>query len=480
MPKSLSLFECALPESGQRNLLILGAARSGLAAASLAVSKGWRVWIADDSEVKADLLRRIEEAGAQLWTQLDNFEEVDLLLLSPAVQPSNPFVQAAYARALRVCSEVDFARSYFAGRVVGITGSNGKTTTTLLMTELFKSAGLNAMACGNIGIPFSQIVLDNPECEVAVLELSSYQLEMSQDLDLDAGCLLNVTPDHLARHGSFEAYVDAKLRLLEMLKPHAPLAYNQSDTALVDALQRHFTQKLPAVRGLAFSTLPRDAKKTTPATICEQTLFLGDTPFFSSDHWDLQGQHNLANLAAAVLIAIDFKMEPERLALAASRFQPVPHRIEKVGEHDGVVWINDSKATNLEAALPALQAQRDGSVILLAGGKGKTKDYSAALELILKKVKVMVVFGEDAIVFVDFFGSKLPVELTRTLEEAVRLAHQLARREDTVLLSPMCASFDQFENFEVRGEAFREAVLQLIKADSDSKDRTQPYEDAHA
>lgn len=432
------------PETGE--LLVLGAARSGLAACALARAKGWSVALADDRPLSAEAARRLDELGVRHAPADRLPADCALLVPSPGVPLSHPLPAAARERGLPVASEVDLARAHFRGRVFGVTGSNGKTTCTLLAAALLQAAGQRARACGNVGLPFSTVALEDPAPDWAVVELSSYQLETSAALAPDAALLLNLSADHLERHGSLEAYFAAKLRLPRMLRAGGTFV-------------THGDQPWPRAAAEAFAgpTALYGRGPGLDARIDGTGLQLDDQPrrpFVARGKPRLPGDHNLENLAAVLLGLRAAGIDPEAVRGAALAFAPVEHRIETVAAAGGVAWVNDSKATNPDSTRVALEGFADGTVLLLAGGQAKTGDYSSIAPLLRRKVRWLATFGRDGGAIADWFGGDPETARRTTLEEAVAAAAAAARPGDTVLLSPMCASWDQFRDYEDRGRAF--------------------------
>ncbi len=437
----------------KESILVIGAARSGLAAADLALHHGHTVRITDDRPPDGELLRSLEDRGVRFAKPGELTRDARLVIPSPAVPPEHPLLLQAAGRGVPVCSEVDFARRYFQGRVIGITGSNGKTTTTMLTAQILRAAGRDARACGNVGYPFSRCVLEHPETDWVALELSSYQLEFSSALALEAGILLNLSVDHLERHGSMENYLGAKMRMAGQLASGGRLVYNLDDPAVAAAVQG-------SGRPSAAFSLAREAEihldgetLRFPAAETSEFLRRGEPR--------LRGDHNLQNIMAAALAAHCAGVDAETVRGACLEFEPVEHRIETVRRLDEVEWVNDSKATNEDSTRAALLCYEPGSVILLAGGIAKSKEFTAVEETLVNRVRELVVFGRDGGRIADFFRGRLPVHETETLEQAVIRARSLARPGDTALFSPLCASFDQFRDYEHRGAEFKRLVREL-------------------
>jgi UDP-N-acetylmuramoylalanine--D-glutamate ligase len=442
----------ALPGPEAGSLLIIGAARSGVAACRLALARGWRVSVCDDLPLQPKTLQLLRELGATAVDPPMLPGDTALVIPSPSVPMGHPLLQIARGRGLPVRSEVDFARAHFPGRVFGITGSNGKTTSALLGASLLCAAGIRARACGNIGLPFSSVALGEPELEWAVVELSSYQLETSCGLAADAALITNISPDHLDRHGSMAEYLAAKLRLPRQLKPGGIFVTNAGQPELREA-----------ARAFAGPTALWGRDPQLDAWIGEEGLFIrGEArrPCFPRRDLQLRGDHNLENVAGVMLGLRMAGITADDVRAAVRAFRPVAHRVELVYTWNGIAWINDSKATNPEATRAALEGFSDGSVILLVGGQAKTGDYSEMAELLRRKVRLLLVYGRDGGMIGDWFAGDPPTIECVTLERAVREAGAAARPGDTVLLSPMCASFDQFRDFEQRGDIFKQLAIE--------------------
>jgi len=442
----------AVPRGG--TLLVVGAARSGLAAARLGAARGYRVLLRDDLLEPAVLRERLDGTPAEILPSADLPDAVDLVVPSPVIPPSHPLVAEALRRGVPVHSEPDFARAWFRGHVLAVTGSNGKTTTTLLAEAVLRACGLGATACGNVGHPFSLVALEEPQADWAVLEVSSYQLEFSHDLRARCALLLNLSEDHLARHGSMEGYLEAKWRLTSQVEANGCLVLNGGDPWLT-----------PRVASLTGRVLRFAAGSAAEAKVDGAGLWLDGSLFLAAGEPRLVGAHNLENLAAVLLAARDLGLDLERVRQAMLAFAPVEHRIETVRERGGVRWVNDSKATNVDSTAKALAGFAPGSVILLAGGEGKTSDYAAIAALAGRHVRHLVVFGRDGGLIGGWFRTHAPgtppVTQVADLPAAIAAADALARPGEVVLLSPMCASFDQFANYEERGRRFKEWVLAL-------------------
>lgn len=417
-----------------RRVTILGARKSGRAAARLALKLGAEV-ILTDRDPDAPLMGGVRnEMGTHREKDLT---DTDLLIVSPGVPADAPPVQKALQAGVQVVSELGFAAANVTGSVplVGITGTNGKSTVTHFTAQLLQAAGLRAFAGGNLGTPLSDAI--GGTHEALVVEVSSYQLELPGSLAVDGAVVLNLTPDHLARHGTLEVYGRTKCRLLDRVRPGGIGAVPADD---------------PYLRQLAGDAHTRVFVGEHPGVILE-----GREAVFEDGRVDLSGlkvpgRVNRWNAAVACLMAQGIGVPLE--TLDPSKLTALPHRMEPIAEVDGVQWINDSKATNVEAARAGLSGL-DSPFVVLLGGQGKEGSDYTALEPALANAKARLCFGESgAEIAVALGGEVLP-----DLASAVKRAKELTQRGDAVVLSPACASFDQYMNFEERGKAFRKLVL---------------------
>ena len=370
----------------------------------------------------------------------------DLLVVSPGIDTYGPLVAAFARQAAEVIGEVELAARLYTGRIVGITGTNGKTTTTELVARILAQAGLGGTACGNYGVPFSEVVLEAEPPPAVALELSSFQLETVRSLHPVVAVWLNFAPDHLDRYPSVEAYFAAKLRIFE----------NQSaaDTAVVRA-----GESLPpvAARLVAFSTVDASSEWFSDGHL----ILHHGTPVLDMDHDSgLRGLHNAENAMAALAACQALGIPLTTMREALHGYAPPPHRCELIRTLDGVEYLNDSKATNLHALESALRSQTR-PVVLLAGGKDKGLDYSSVLPLLRDKALACITFGQIAAPLMKLFAPAVTCQATATLAEALLAARALAPRGSTVLLSPGTSSFDQFSGYEHRGNTFRDLVNQL-------------------
>lgn len=438
-----------------RRVAVLGLARSGVAVSKLLLEHGAEVLA---SEAKED--DRTREAASRLrdlgaWVELGRHTpevllKVDYVVPSPGVPATHPVLLAAARAGVPIFSEIEVAFWVTSGDVLALTGTNGKTTTVNLLHEMLLAAGHASRLAGNVGVPYSSVV--GAGYGPVALEVSSYQLEHIETFRPAVAALLNITPDHLDRHGSLAEYAAAKFRIAEN--------QGDGDTLVVNADCRHSSAipVPPRVRALRFSTEQEltDGVFWQAGQLVYRTA-AGSGSLVQASQLRIPGVHNQSNVAAASAMALAYGCNPEAVAQALCDFRGVPHRIEFLGETAGVRVYNDSKATNVDAMVVALKAV-SGPIVLLVGGRAKDDDPHAADPLIKSKVRAIVCYGEARERFARAWTGLQPVVETDTLAEAVSSAFGLARKGDALLLSPACASFDQFDNYEQRGDRFREFV----------------------
>lgn len=431
------------------HIVVLGLGESGRAAAELLLDRGAHVVIRDSvlNERVQRLAEKLAVRGARVELQEATFSpcRFDLGILSPGIDPSRPLVAQLRAEGVPMIGELELAFRFCECPVVAITGTNGKSTTTELAAALLQAGGKRAVACGNLGPPFSDIAVRSAELDVAVVETSSFQLETIETFAPRIAVHLNLTPDHLDRYPDMAAYAAAKLRIFEN--------QTSSDFAIVNA-----ALELPplAAQKITFSALGLPADYTFE----RGWLVARGQPVLEQSRTQLSGPHNTENQLAALAIADLLNVDRSAAIKALCAYRPLPHRCELVRELDGVRYINDSKGTNIDALEKALLAQT-GPVILIAGGKDKGVDFSPLKPLLREKVQAAVLIGEMQRALVRCWGQTVPCHRALDLEDAVHQARRLARPGATVLLSPGCSSYDMFKNFEQRGELFRQLVLYL-------------------
>lgn len=430
------------------NVLVAGAGKSGLAAAKFLRARGANVVISDNRPPETDPGFPVT---GQSETDGDGF---DLLIQSPGVPLELPIFERARARGARIIGELELAAPELQGLIVGITGANGKTTTTALTGHIFRHAGRPTLIGGNIGVPIVDLVAQSNPDTAVVLELSSFQLETVESFRAHIALVLNITPDHLDRHRTMARYIDAKARLVE--------TQTADDFAVLNAAE-------PNARSLAGRTRAKavwfnlDAPRENGVACADGHIWLGKNQLMPVGAIPLPGRHNVENVMAAAAAAWLAGIAPAQIAEAVKSFPGVEHRIEFVRELDGVRYYNDSKATNVDAAEKAIDAFPGGLWIVL-GGKDKQSDYRPLAPRLAAKAKGILLIGAAApIIRQHFFEAapSLPLTDCDTLDVAIRTARRLAAPGDIVLLSPACASFDQYRSYEHRGRDFKELVRSL-------------------
>jgi UDP-N-acetylmuramoylalanine--D-glutamate ligase len=410
-----------------------------------------------ETQLGNDVLQRLREAGCalELGGHLNQtFLKQDLIIPSPGVPASLPGLVAARQAGIPIWSEIELAGRFLKGRLVAITGSNGKTTTTSLLGHILATAGPVPIVAGNIGTPLISRVEESADRSVTVAEVSSFQLEWINTFRPDVAVLLNLTPDHLDRHSSFDNYCRTKARLFEN--------QTERDAAVLNADDPVSGRLAPAgPRNIWFS---RRRRVATGAFVSDERIFWREAgvqiAMFSRGDIPLRGEHNVENVLAAAAAARLVGISPEAIAAGVRSFRGVEHRLERVADMGGVQFFNDSKATNVDATLKALQAFSGGLFVIL-GGKDKGASYEPLVETLRERAKLVLLIGAAAEKIASEIGAAVPIEHAGTLERAVALAWERARAGDTVLLAPACASFDQFENYEHRGRMFKQLVHAL-------------------
>lgn len=444
-----------------RKIGIIGMARSGLAAALLAKRFGGLPFISDSAREELvarqmEILKR-EEIPFETGGHTEQLLNRDYLIVSPGVPPNIDILVKARQRGLPIFSELEFAYWVCRGRIIAITGSNGKTTTTTLVGEIFKAAGFETFVCGNIGHPFTDIADKVTEKGIAVVEVSTFQLEAIDDFQPYVATILNLTPDHIDRHGSFEAYKQLKYRVTENQTAGDFLLLNHDDPELRAG---HISTR---AKVLKFSIKPDENARTF---VRDGWLYsnYGNEPVMVIKTADINipGDHNLQNAAAAVAITRIFDIAPEVMQKVLKEFPGVEHRLEKAGTVAGVTFINDSKATNVDSVCMALKSMTQ-PVYLILGGRDKGAGYDPIGHIGRGRIKGILAIGEAREKIFNCLGQTFPTQFADSLEEAVHRCFEMALPGETVLLSPGCASFDMFENFEHRGKVFKTVVESLRK-----------------
>ncbi len=442
-----------------KRIVVLGAGESGAGAAVLAKAKGFDVFVSDMSSIK-DKYKALLDQHQIEWEEGHHTEEkilnADEIIKSPGIPKEAPMIQKVMAKGIHIISEIEFAGRYTHSKMVCITGSNGKTTTTSLIYHIFKSAGYDVGLAGNIGKSLALQVAEDPH-EYYVIELSSFQLDNMYDFHANIAILLNITPDHLDRYDfSMQNYVNAKMRIIQNQTASDSFIYWNDDPIVRKELEKY---DIHAIQ-YPFSELK---EKGSIGYIEEgQYKIEKPTPFnMEQEELSLTGKHNIYNSLAAGIASNISGIKKEVIRKSLSDFPGVEHRLEKVAKVKGVQYVNDSKATNVDACWYALESMKTPTILIL-GGKDKGNDYNHIKELVKQKCKGLVYLGADNTKLHNFFdGFGIPVRDTNNMKDCVSACYEMAEPGDTVLLSPCCASFDLFKNMEDRGEQFKARVREL-------------------
>jgi len=443
-----------------KKVLIFGAARSGIAAARFLLGQGATVALTDQKPLEkwTPEALALKESGVGLlpgeapsWL----LDQLDVVVVSPGVPANIIPIRYAERAGAEVIGEVELAFRYLKGRIVGITGSNGKTTTTSLIGELLRDAGLTVQVGGNIGKPLISMIETSREDGWTVAELSSFQLETISSFRPAIGVVLNVTPNHMDRYETFTDYAAAKHRIF--------MNQTAADVAVLNADDPTVSSWASGLRAKVMSFSVRGEVENGVFLRGRELIYRGaegEQALLNVDEMKLRGLHNVENVAAAFVAGIAAGVGLESMNGTAKRFDPVEHRLEFVAEIDGVKFYNDSKATSVDATLKALEAfaHEPGKVVLILGGRGKKAPYAPLEPLIRTKVRKLVLIGEDAETIENELGTSAPFERASDMKDAVARSFAAAEKGDVVLLAPACASFDMFESFEHRGKVFKEEV----------------------
>ncbi len=446
-------------------------ARSGVAAALLGHRMGADVFVSDTATAGSlkDHMYMLETNGVpfEIGGHTEKLLSSDYLVLSPGVPLDIEILKQARAKGIPFFSEIEFASWVCKGSVVAITGSNGKTTTTTLVGEILAAAGLDTVVCGNIGLPFAQIADKVSDDGIAVIEVSSYQLETTEEFQPSIAVILNISPDHLERHGGFENYKAAKYRIAQNMTGEDVLVLNHEDEALaVD----------PIATAATIRWFATDGWEDDGAHVRDNVLYgvysTEHKPILAVNEIRIRGPHNLQNAAAAVAVAVQFDVKPAIIASVLKRFGGVEHRMESIGRVAGVEFINDSKATNVDSVCYALRSL-NAPVHLILGGRDKGASYQPIAAVGRGRIQTIAAIGEAKEKVFNELGKQFSVQFADSLEAAVQRSFEQASPGDIVLLSPGCASFDMFESFEHRGRAFKAAVEALKEDRTDNETITR-------
>jgi UDP-N-acetylmuramoylalanine--D-glutamate ligase len=443
-----------------KKILVVGMGKSGLAAALFLRHRGAQVTVSDlrNADALAKEIPALIEAGIAVEAGghgLLTFRRQDMIVVSPGVPFDTPEVALVRSFGLPVIGELELAARYLQGKILAITGSNGKTTTTALCGEIFRAAHAKTLVGGNIGVPVISLVDKSDSDSWSVIEVSSFQLETTQTFHPNIAVILNITPDHLDRHGSFRNYAAMKERIFAAQTAEDVLILNADDPVAQQAASRAKSQvfwfsRSKIIRRGTFVMKGAIVFRASEQASPELVLPVAAIP--------LKGAHNVENVLAAVCAAEVAKLPPEAIARGVASFRAVEHRLEFVAEIEGVDYYNDSKATNVDAAAKAI-ASFPANIHLILGGKDKNSDYTELLPLIQERVKAVYTIGSAAEKIERQIGHSTNLLHAGTLDAAIEKAAEAAIAGDVVLLAPACSSFDQFENYEHRGRVFKELVL---------------------
>ena len=442
-----------------KSVVVLGAGESGIGSAILAKKKGFNVFVSDVNKIKQEVKKTLNkhsisyEDGKHSSFNEDN---VDLIIKSPGISNESDIIKSLKSNKMKIISEIEFASRFTDSTIIGITGSNGKTTTTILTYEILKRAGLNVEIAGNIGNSFAKIVADK-KFDYCVLELSSFQLDDIVNFSPKYAIITNITEDHLDRYeNNFNNYIKSKLRITENQSNKDFLIFNSDDPIL----KKMINSKSTKANLHSFSINNFHSKtKIEKSKIIINTINKID--MINTTGFSLIGRHNLLNAMAASTVASLLEISDKKIRDSLIHFKGAPHRMEPVLTIQKVQYINDSKATNVNATYFALESINT-PIIWILGGVDKGNDYSTLLPLVRKKVKGIICLGVDNRNIIDVFGSLCDNLIeTTSINEAVKIGHKLSSPKETVLLSPCCSSFDLFKNYEDRGDQFKSAVRNL-------------------
>ena len=440
----------------EKKIVILGAGESGTGAAILAKQSGFDVFVSDSGNINSERRSLLDTHGIiyeEGTHTREKIEAADIVIKSPGI-PDNAEVMEWTGNA-EVIDELEFASRHTSGKIIAITGTNGKTTTTLLAHHILADSGRDAGLAGNVGFSLAAQVTEKDHSLWAT-EVSSFQIDYFKTLKPSIAVLLNITPDHLDRYGTFEAYANSKLRLIDLMGEEDTLITWAEDEVIASHLRSNIVKP--------------DVLKISLVNQVEGAWVQGERMMFDFDNFSfsvnlrslpLQGKHNYLNMMAAYIVALKCGVMPEEIAAALKSFNNAPHRMEYITTINGVRFINDSKATNLQAVEYALDSFED-PITWIVGGQDKGNDYSSVTGLVKEKVKAMVCLGKDNSRLTEAFGGVLEnISETQDVKEAAQMAYEYSENHDVVLLSPACASFDLFRNYEERGDLFRSAVMEL-------------------
>ncbi len=445
---------------GTKNIVVLGAGESGVGAAVLAKKQGWNVFVSDFGTIKDTFKEELNSYQLE-WEEGKHTElrvlDAQIVVKSPGIPDKAPIIKKLKEKNIPVISEIEFAGYYNTAKTICITGTNGKTTTTMLTYHILKKAGIKVGLAGNVGKSFAKQVAEE-QFDWYVLELSSFQLDGMFEFKADVAILLNITPDHLDRYDyQLQNYVDSKFRILQNMGPNDWFIYNADD-----AILNQEVEKRTITANLAPFSLTKELLQGGFIKDKQLTITTNKKQFTMSIHdLALKGKHNAQNSLASGIAARILEIRKETVRESLSDFVNVEHRLEFVAKVHGIEFINDSKATNVNSTWFALESM-DKPTVWIVGGVDKGNDYTELMDLVKANVKAIVCLGVDNSKIIEAFtGVVDTIVEARSAMEAVAYGYRLAKKDETVLLSPACASFDLFENYEQRGNLFKEAVRAL-------------------
>ena len=441
-----------------KSITILGAGESGFGAAMLAHLKGFNVFVSDSNKINEKRKSEMIKKSIMFEEENHSFDKIkssDFVVKSPGISNSSEIISKIKSSGIPIVSEIEFASNYSNSFKICVTGTNGKTTTTKLIYHILKGAGLDVGLAGNIGDSFSKMLLSGDK-DIYVLEISSFQLDDIKKFRPNISVITNIIEDHLDRYeNDFSKYIDAKIKIAKNQKSSDCLIYNSDDKTLLEALK---------VNRLEVNKIPIgiNTKKRNQITLDKKILYnKKKTIMINTDEFALKGRHNLLNAMAAITVSDLLKIDNDIIRESLLTFSGLPHRLEKFLKIQGVNYINDSKATNVNAAYYALDSMR-APTIWIAGGVDKGNDYTDLLPIVREKVKAIICLGINNTKIIETFKPVIEIIVeTESITEAVKVANKIAIKKDNVLLSPACASYDLFNNYEDRGDQFKEAVRSL-------------------
>jgi len=439
-----------------KHITILGAVRSGIAAAKLAHKMHAIPFVSDYSNNLSSTINELDALGIkyEIGGHSENVFDCDFIIISPGVPSNAKVIIEAINRDIQIISEIEFASWFCEGTIIAITGSNGKTTSTELCNHMLNYCGLKSYAAGNIGLAFSEIVLSVKDNEFVVLEVSSFQLDFITEFKPKFAILLNITPDHLDRYDNdFNKYVKSKLKINKNQNEEDYFIYNSDDKVLSEVRDLNGIQIPFSLEEINYGIYVSDnlfkyKNKEALESICSISIL------------QIKGEHNQYNAMSVIIIAKLLGLNNSKIESALASFKGVEHRLELVRTINGISFINDSKATNVDSVWFALRSFNN-PIILILGGKDKGNDYSKIEPIIAKHVKVIYAIGSSSDKIFNYFNTFTEVQKVSSLEEAVIKAYEIAETGDIILLSPACASFDMFKNYEHRGSVFKQIVMNL-------------------